>query len=72
MSVLQIDRRTFLKVGGTAAGGLLVGCYVRRERGHEPSDVQAERLRRIDRRWHRDAVVEESRHGAGHQDDACR
>jgi isoquinoline 1-oxidoreductase beta subunit len=39
MSVLQIDRRTFLKIGGTAAGGLLVGCYVRRERGTSSSAV---------------------------------
>jgi len=31
MKVIRIDRRTFLKVGGTAAGGLLVGCYVRGE-----------------------------------------
>ena len=37
MSVLQIDRRTFLKIGGTAAGGLLVGCYVRREPGTSSS-----------------------------------
>ena len=33
MSILAVDRRTFLKVGGTAAGGLLVACYVRREPG---------------------------------------
>jgi isoquinoline 1-oxidoreductase subunit beta len=31
MKVIRLDRRTFLKVGGTAAGGLLVGCYVRGE-----------------------------------------
>jgi isoquinoline 1-oxidoreductase subunit beta len=37
MSVLRIDRRTFLRVGGTAAGGLLVGCYVRREPGTNSS-----------------------------------
>ena len=28
MSVLHVDRRTFLKVAGTAAGGLMVGYYV--------------------------------------------
>ena len=33
MSILAVDRRTFLKIGGTAAGGLLVACYVRRELG---------------------------------------
>jgi len=33
VSILAVDRRTFLKVGGTAAGGLLVACYVRREPG---------------------------------------
>ena len=29
MKVVQVNRRTFLKISGTAAGGLLVGCYVR-------------------------------------------
>ena len=29
MKVVQVNRRTFLKIGGTAAGGLLVGYYVR-------------------------------------------
>ena len=33
MSLIAVDRRTFLKVGSTAAGGLLVACYVRREPG---------------------------------------
>ncbi|HEY2907518.1 MAG TPA: molybdopterin cofactor-binding domain-containing protein [Vicinamibacterales bacterium] len=36
MSVVRVNRRTFLKVSGTAAGGLLVGYYVR-ERGRKPS-----------------------------------
>jgi isoquinoline 1-oxidoreductase subunit beta len=34
MSLVRVSRRTFLKVGGTAAGGLLVGYYVR-ERGRK-------------------------------------
>ena len=29
MTTLRVDRRTFLTVAGTAAGGLVVGCYVR-------------------------------------------
>jgi isoquinoline 1-oxidoreductase beta subunit len=33
MSRIRVDRRTFLKVGGTAAGGLLVGYYVIEQRG---------------------------------------
>ncbi len=36
MTLIRVTRRTFLKVGGTAAGGLLVGCYVR-ERGRKTS-----------------------------------
>jgi isoquinoline 1-oxidoreductase beta subunit len=48
MKVVRIDRRTFLQVGATAAGGLLVGCYVRRPGTKSAAEFRPNGYLRID------------------------